>query len=495
MAFAGLDVGTSGSKLLVYDLDGTVIFKSSRKYEEHGIDGHRELNPEEVMKQVKTVLQEAGEKCSQQIEALAVTSLGESIVCLDENDEVLYNSMLTGDSRGIEETQEIIETIGAVRIFEITGLPPNELYGLPKYMWLNQNTQAIKKARSICFYEDFVGYMLTGERKVSYSSAARSMAFDIRKMEWSGELLKLAGIETDQMSTPVKPCTVIGQILPQIAKELHLNTNMKLVVGGHDQSCAALGSGLADMETGECGMGTCEFLFAMLPEAQMTSFMIENDFTCIPYILPGTYLSSLEVTTCGALKNWARDSILQGIDRKCLEKNKYFYTYADELAKDILTDVLILPQFGSSGNPNLSMDAKGTITGLTIHTKVEEIYRAILEGMAFQMYLSYEKLKTLGTQMKRIAVTGGGAASELTLQIMADIFNMKVISLKNEESGTMGCMLMAAVGIGAYDSLKEGMERVVKIKKEFLPNGQMHRYYMIKFKRYKNLYEKMYDFK
>lgn len=324
MAFAGLDVGTSGAKLLVYDLDGAILFTASRKYEELGSGGRRELNPETVMKNVKEVLREAGENCPEKIEAMAVTSLGESVVCLDKEGRVLANSMLTGDPRGIEEIKEIIETMGAQKIFEITGLPPNELYGLPKYMWLNRNTDAVKRAEAILFYEDFVGHMLTGQRKVSYSSAARSMAFDIRKMEWSKELLKLAGIRAEQMSEPVKPCTVIGAILPETAKELHLSPDMMLVAGGHDQSCAALGSGLNRIEAGECGMGTCEFLFTMLPEPLMTPYMMDNDFTCIPYILPGTYLSSLEVTTCGALKNWARDSILKGFRMECEERGRAF---------------------------------------------------------------------------------------------------------------------------------------------------------------------------
>ncbi len=339
---------------------------------------------------------------------MAVTSLGESVVCLDKEGRVLANSMLTGDPRGIEEIKEIIETMGDQKIFEITGLPPNELYGLPKYMWLNRNTDAVKRAEAILFYEDFVGYMLTGQRKVSYSSAARSMAFDIRKMEWSKELLKLAGIRAEQMSEPVKPCTVIGAILPETAKELHLSPDMMLVAGGHDQSCAALGSGLNRIEAGECGMGTCEFLFTMLPEPLMTPYMMDNDFTCIPYILPGTYLSSLEVTTCGALKNWARDSILKGFRMECEERGESFYSRIDEAVRDIRTEVMVLPQFGSAGNPDLSMDARGTITGLTIHTKAEEIYRAILEGMAFQMYLSYERLKKLGTKMESLVATGGG---------------------------------------------------------------------------------------
>ena len=147
MAFAGMDVGTSGCKLLVYDLDGNVIFKAVRHYAEEGGAGRRELNPELVLQKVKEVLRETGDNCPEPLEAMAVASLGESVVCLDEEDRVLANSMLTGDSRGIPETKEIIKRIGARRIFEITGLPPNELYGLPKYMWLNRNSDAIKKQR------------------------------------------------------------------------------------------------------------------------------------------------------------------------------------------------------------------------------------------------------------------------------------------------------------------------------------------------------------
>lgn len=495
MAFAGMDVGTSGCKMLVYDLDGKVIFQSGRRYKETGGNGQRELNPEEVLKKVKEVLREVGRNCPEKIDAMAVTSLGESVVCLDENNRVLVNSMLTGDCRGIAETQEIIRVLGAENIFEITGLPPNELYGLPKYMWLNQNTEAIKKAKAILYYEDFVGYILTGERKVSYSSAARSMAFDIKKLEWSGEFLALAGIRPEQMSQPVSPCTVVGKILPEIAEELCLNSDMKIVAGGHDQTCAALGSGLMDMKQGECGMGTCEFMFTMLPNVKMTPYMMQNNFTCIPYVLPGTYLSSIEVTTCGALKNWAHDCIFQGIVRECRKKDINFFAYMDEMAKNLHTDILVLPQFGSAGNPNLSMDARGTIAGLTIHTKPEELYRAILEGMAFQMYLAYERMEKLGTQMNAIAVTGGGAASELTLQIRADIFGMKVYSLESNESGTLGCMLMAATAMGAYSDLKDGIRRAVKIKKEYRPDLEMHQYYMKKYERYQALYELMYDFK
>ena len=131
------------------------------------------------------------------------------------------------------------------------------------------------------------------------------------KKEWSEELLGAAGISLQQMSVPVAPSTVIGTVLPEIAERLGLNHELKVIAGGHDQTCAALGSGLISSENGEIGMGTCEFMFTMLPEIKMTPYMIQNNFTCIPYVLNNTYLSSIEVTTCGILKNWARDTIFR----------------------------------------------------------------------------------------------------------------------------------------------------------------------------------------
>lgn len=493
-AYAGLDVGTSSTKAVVYDAEGNVLYTAQRHYMESGDNGRRELDPIIVKNAVYEVLKEVGNQCPARVKALSVASLGESIVCLDSCGRTLYPSMLTGDSRGIFETEELIRRVGARKIFEITGLPPNELYGLPKYMWLNRNTDVIQKSTAILFYEDYVGYLLTGERKVSYSSADRSLAFDVQKKEWSEELLSYAGIRLSQMSCPIAPCSIVGKILPDVAANLHLDPELKVVAGGHDQTCAALGSGLDHPERGECGMGTCEFMFMMLPRPQMTEYMIDNNFTCIPYVIEGTYLTSLEITTCGILKNWARDTILKGFLSEKKEGENDF-TFLDRAVSGRTTDLLILPQLGSAGNPYLSMDAAGSITGLSIHTKAEEFYLAILEGIAFQQYLSYLRLKKLGITMNSFVATGGGAASDLTLQMRADLFNMKVGSLKNDESGTAGCMMMAATADGVYPDLKEAVRNVVHIDKIFYPDSQMLGYYLEKYKRFEEFFNRMHDWR
>lgn len=491
--YAGIDIGTSGVKILVYDRKGSVVCQASRSYQELGTKGCRELDPEIVKEKLMELLCEVGRYCGQSIRALAVASLGESVVCLDKNDRHMANSMVTGDARGADEIQYVIDDFGEKRIFEITGLPPNELYGLPKYMWLNGHTDVIRRAEAILFYEDYAGYLLTGKRKVSYTSAARSLAFDIRSKSWSKELLAYAGIRACQMSEPVAPLTVVGEISPEIAEKTGLNPRLKIISGGHDQTCAAIGSGLTRLRTSECGMGTCEFMFLMMPRLQMTEYMIEHDFTCIPYVLEDRYLTSLEVTTCGILKSWAKNTIFSGMSERCREQGKNFYDEIEVLARDVLTEVMVLPQFGSSGNPDLNMNTFGTITGLTIHTKPEEIYRAILESFAFQMRYSYERLKKTGVETDKIIATGGGAKSELTLQIRADVFNIEVAALENEESGTLGCAIMAAAADGAFETIEAAISAMVKYKRTYKPDARMVDYYNEKYKKFEILYEKMHE--
>lgn len=495
MSYAGLDIGTSTSKLVVYRRDGCELLKLSRRYAEEGSDGRRELNPRVVLQAVDQLLRELGSSEVEPVEALAIASLGESFICVDAQGQFLGNSMVTGDKRGAEETQALSLQFGELGIMRRTGLVPSELYSLPKLMWLHRHTDITQRSHSVYFYEDYFGHYLTGVRAVSYSSASRSMAFDIVKNEWIDEYLALAGLSADQFSPPVPSATVVGRLLPEMAQRYGLNANMLIVAGCHDQAAAALGSGLCEQSSAETSMGTCEFMLTMLPGPQASQYMIDNHLSCIPYVIPETYLTSLEVTTCGILKNWARDLLYGAVSEALEAKGQSFYgDFIEHRMMNLRSEVLALPQFGSSGNPNLSMNATGTLAGLSIHTKPEEIYLAIIEGMSFQLKLAYQRLESLGVRVERIMATGGGAASDASLQVRADVFNMDVIRMRSQETGTLGCMLLAACAHGAYSSLEDAIHSVVKVGRVFHPSSEAVEYYAGKYERYCELFRRMGDF-
>ncbi|MDL2295516.1 hypothetical protein LJC18_01725 [Lachnospiraceae bacterium OttesenSCG-928-E19] len=494
MLVAGLDVGTSGCKVVVYNLEGDVKASHSHSYAEEGTKGYREIDPMIVLGAVKKCLENVSKELEEPIRALAIATLGESVVCVDEKGSILGKAMVTGDKRGIAEIDEILKCISAKQIMEITGASLSEMYSLPKFVWMNKNTDMIKKAQYIFLFEDYIGYYLTGKRMVSSSSASRTMIYDIEKKGWSEELLDIAGINEEQMSKVVDSGTIIGTILPEIAEELELPKSLQVVTGGHDQECAALGAGVVSGGVAEDGHGTCEVMNVMLGKLMKTEYMRKRDLACVPGVIPETYMTNIEITTCGILMNWSRDCIFEGIRTKCERNGQSFFEYMDEIASDIETDILALPQFGSSGNPDIDYDAKGLIWGLTVHTRPEEIYRALKESMAFQMKMAYEDLQVLGINVNQIALTGGGAVSPLTNQIRADVFGVQTVSLKNNEAGTLGCMIIAAKALGYYASFEEGVKRAVKVKEHYEPQKAKKNYYETKYKRYKRLYKTMHKF-
>lgn len=491
MAIAGIDIGTSGLKVIIFGNEGNILYQAHRKYQEIREYGFRELSPVIVAQHVFSALEESIQNTNQKIAAIAVASLGESLVFLDQNDKVLCHSMVTGDVRGAEQALDIQKTFNEQKIMEITGLTPCEMYSLPKLMWMRQNTSVLDRTHKIYFFEDYIGYLLTGERKVSYTSAARSMAFDIRHKVWCESLLSIAELDESLFSDPVAPGTVIGTILPRMAARLHLSPDTIVVAGGHDQSLAALGGALIDPSIAEDGHGTCEFLSVMLPKNPDLSIMAEQDLPCSPYILPDQYLTGLEITTCGALMNWSQETIFSGVRQQCQKKNINFFEYMDQQAKNIRTDISVLPQFGSSGNPDINYHVTGTIAGLTLHTTLPDIYLGLKESLAFQMRLAYEYSQKAGISIQKLVFTGGGSSSRLTAQIRADVFRMPVYRLACNEAGAMGCMILSAVALGIYTDIRTCVDNLVHFSDEIVPTDGCKDMYEEKFQKYKQFYQYM----
>lgn len=491
MVIAGLDIGTSSSTLAIYNTQGRLLYKDSKNYHAFGTGGERKLNISTVKNKVKDLFLNAVKFGFDSIDALAISSIGESMVFLDKNDQILSDAIVTGDGRGQDELQEIVEKFNPTEIMQITGLPPNILYSLPKCLWLKKHSDVLKKTDKVFLFEDYFGYCLTGMRMVSYSSAARSMAFDIKNKKWNDQLLNLAGLSKDLFSIPVSSGTVLGKILPKVAEELGLKQQTLVIVGAHDQAVAALGAGLVDLDTAETGMGTCQFTSILLPEYTVNDIMLKHDFACMPYILEDTFFTSIEITTCGSLKNWYKKTFFAENDSDTSD----FFKYIDDKAKDKLNDLIVLPQFGSAGNPHLRMDADGIFYGLNLNTSREEIYRAILESFALQTLLCLNILNTIniGLEVNEIIATGGGAQSALNLQIMANVLNKNISSSQNVESGTIGCFILAGFGIGIFDDIHSAVQRFTPTHYHFRPDKDLQEYYQKKSKKYNKIYENYFD--
>ena len=226
MKIAGLDIGTTGCKLTVFDENGNQLGKAYRDYPvRRAVSGH-EIDISTMMESVYAVI---GEMAAQypDIAGIGVTSFGETFVMVDEAGEPLHNAMLYTDPRGAEECAELKAKLGAERIAQTTGLAPHEMYSISKMMWIRKHRPEVyAAARRIHLIEDFVVWHLTRKAQIDYSLATRTMAFDIHRLTWSREVFDAAGIDVSLMSEPVPTGTGAGTVTPEAARRTGLSPGL-----------------------------------------------------------------------------------------------------------------------------------------------------------------------------------------------------------------------------------------------------------------------------
>lgn len=479
MKIAGLDIGTTGCKLTVFDEKGNHLGKAYREYPVRRTVGGHEMDITAVMESVYAVLEEMASR-HPDMAGIGVTSFGEAFVMTDDAGEPLHDAMLYTDPRGAEECRELCERLGERRIAAMTGLRPHEMYSVSKMMWIKRHRPDVyAQAKRIHLIQDYVVWHLTNKAQIDYSLATRTMAFDIRTLTWSREIFEAAGIHVSLMSEPVPTGTAAGTITPDAARRTGIQPDCRIVSVSHDQVAAAVGAGAFDSTAAVDGAGTVECLTPVYDGIPDMDVMYRGYFAVVPYVIPGKYIAYAFSYTGGALIQWCVDTLAKGEQHQALES---------ACAGDEPTGLLVLPHFAGAATPYMDTGSKGAILGLTTSTTLPEIYRACMEGVAYEMRLNYEALKDSGVRFTKLKATGGGARSKVWMQIKADVLNMPVTALNTADAGIVGCAMLTGVSIGAFADLKEAAAVMVQETETYLPRAEMHRKYMQVYERYRNVY-------
>lgn len=483
---AGLDIGTTGCKCTVYNNQGEFVNQAYREYEDN--DSEHQLNLELVWEKVLTILKEAVQNIDR-LDAIGVSSFGESFVLLDENDKVLMDSMLYTDPRGKKQCSKIIKRFGNEYLNQSTGLKANPMYSISKLMWVKENRSEIyDRTKYIFLVQDFIVYKLSGIRQIDYSLASRTMAFDINKLSWNEKILSFAGIEKNKLSKPVATGSRAGFIKKELAKKLNLNQDLVIVSGGHDQIAAAVGAGITDLNMAVDGIGTVECITPVFSEAIDRSVMHDNSYAIIPF-LKANYVSYAFTFTGGALLKWYRDKIADLETEKIRKRNENPYHYFNKKVDlSAPSSLLILPYFSGAATPYMDNSAKGVIIGLSTESKKSDIYQALMEAVSFEMFLNMEKLEEAGIKIKELRATGGGSRSQKWLQMKANIYGKKIKALANVEAGSLGSIMLAGTACGIYKDLQEAENVFIKDFKIYKPNLNVHKKYLEKYQKYKKIY-------
>ncbi len=490
MKIAGLDIGTTGCKLTVFDEQGHDLGKAYRDYPVRRQVGGHEIDISVVMESVYAVIREMTERYSD-ITGIGVTSFGETFVLTDEEGTPLHTAMLYTDPRGAEECAFLTEKLGADSIARISGLAPHEMYSVCKIMWLKKHRPEVyQQARHIFLIGDYVGWHLTGAAQIDYSLATRSMAFDIGRLTWSDEILDAAGIDPSLLSKPVPTGTVAGCITKAAAKKTGLNPDCRIVTVSHDQVAAAVGAGAFDGETAVDGAGTVECLTPIYDSLPDIAVMSKGYFSVVPYVIPGKYVAYAFSYTGGALIQWCVNTFAKAEQEEARQQGMAVNPYLEQqYSKQEPTGLLVLPHFAGAATPYMDTGSRGAILGLNAGTSLPEIYRACMEGVAYEMRLNYDALADSGIHFTRLHATGGGARSKVWMQMKADILNLPITALKTSDAGTVGSAMLTGVAVGAFTDLKEAAAIMVRQRETYYPDPQRHEQYMRIYERYKKVYD------
>lgn len=487
MKIAGLDIGTTGCKLTVFDENGNYLDKAYCDYPvTRKVSGH-EIDAAGILKGVKKVMKEMG-ILHPDIAGIGVTSFGETFVLTDEKGSPLYPAMLYTDPRGTKECKELKEKLGEKRIAAITGVNPHEMYSVSKMMWLKRHEPEIyAKGSHLFLIEDFVVFHLTGRAQIDYSLASRTMAFDIRHLRWSDEILRAAEIDRSLLSDTVPAGTSAGSIRSEIAAAAGLSGDTVIVSISHDQVAAAVGAGVFDPDIAVEGAGTVECITPICDGLPEIETMSAGNYAVVPYVVPGKYVCYAFSYTGGALIQWCVDTIAKKEKELAEKEGVSANTYLERQAESP-TGILVLPHFAGAATPYMDTGSKGAILGLTADTSAAEIYRACMEGVGYEMMVNMEYLKKSCVDFKMLHAAGGGARSAEWTQMKADMLNIPITTLETMDAGTVGSAMLTGIVTGCFKSLEDAAEKMVVKKEVYLPRAEMHEKYEKVYRRYRDVY-------
>ena len=462
---AGLDIGTTGCKVTAFTPDGECLGREYRKYATRHAGSLHEIDAEALASAVLDVVAAANARFGK-IDAMGVSSFGEAFVLADEAGKPLRPILLCTDSRGADEAKAFASEFGAERAARISGLLPNESYSLPKLMWLKAHEPDVfARAKYVMLVEDYVIYLLTGERVIDHSLATRTAAFDIHALRWSGEILDAAGVPVEMFSRPLATGSVAGVTAD----------GTMIVASGHDQVACAVGAGVFEPGKAAEGAGTVECMTPVYSDIPETIDFQRDNYAVVPYF--GNYVTYAFSYTGGELLRWCADDLF-GKSHEELQDGDYKGP----------TGLLVLPHLAGAATPYMDSGSKGAIVGLTLGTKARDVYFACMEAVAYEMRLNMERLAASGVRFSRLVATGGGAKSKLWMQIKADVLGIPFDALEVEDAGTVGCAMMAGVASGAYRDLVEAKAAMVKKVGTYEPDQSRHERYAEVFSRYTRLY-------
>ena len=480
MLYIGVDLGTSAVKLLLMDEKGEIKNVISREYPlffPH--PGWSEQHPEDWKKAVLEGIPELlkGQDASQ-VAGIGAGGQMHGLVVLDENDDVIRPAILWNDGRTQKQVDYLNEDIGRDVLSERTANIAFAGFTAPKILWMRENEpELFARIRKIMLPKDYINYILTGVHCTDYSDASGMLLLDVKNRCWSREMLDLCGITEDQMPKLFESYECVGTLKPEIAACLGLPASVRVAAGAGDNAAAAVGTGTVGEGGCNISLGTSGTVFissehfGVDPHNALHSF----DHADGGYHLMGCMLSA------ASCNKWLMENVLGTSD---------FAAEQAPITDDRLGNngVFFLPYLMGERSPINDVLARGTFTGMTMDTGRVDMVQAMLEGVAFAIRDSVEVARSLGIQINRSNICGGGAKSPLWKKIMANVLNIELDSSESEQGPGMGGAMLAMVACGAYPTVKAACDAIVHVTSTVKPDPEIAARYEKRYSQFREIY-------
>ena len=476
MNYLGIDVGTGGTRALIMDLQGQVVASASAEHEHFASPrpGWAEQDPRDWWQAcgaaVRKALQ-AGNVRAHDIGCVGFSGQMHGAVLLDSADEVVRPAIIWCDQRSEAQCQELEKLIGRDALIHLTCNPPLTNFTVTKFLWVRETEpQAWDRVAHVMLPKDYVRFRLTAERAIDMADASGTLLLDVANRKWSAEVLAKTGIDHKLLPALFESPQVCGKVSTAGAEATGLKAGTPVVAGAGDQAAGAVGMGIARVGAVSSTIGTSGVVFAstdrpaMDPQGRLHTFC---------HAIPGRWHVMGVTQAAGLSLRWYRDqfgSASPGVQKK--DGRDPYDVFAEEAAAAPAGSegALWAPYLMGERTPHLDPNARGALVGLTASHTRAHVIRAILEGVAFSLKDTFTIFEEMKVPVTAIRLGGGGARSPLWRQIQADVYGHEVEIVAAEEGAAYGAAILAGTGAGAWSSVEQACDSIVRVAKKIAPN-------------------------
>jgi xylulokinase len=490
----GIDIGTSGTKTVLFNETGETITSALEEYPLYQPNiGWAEQDPEDWWKAscagICKVLAKSGINPGD-ISGIGLSGQMHGMVLLDADNKVLRRSIIWCDQRTTAECEQITSLVGDKRLIEITANPALVGFTASKIMWVKNHEPAIfEKINKILLPKDYVRFRLTGEFATEVSDASGMQLMDIPGRCWSGEVLSKLGIDRDWLADLHESQVVSGKVNNEGAASTGLKVGTPVVGGGGDQAAGAVGNGIVKPGVVSSTIGTSGVVFAYLDKISIDPKGRVQTFC---HAVPNTWHVMGVTQAAGFSLKWFRDNLckeemsvaeLMGVDP---------YVLMDQEAEKVAVGsngLIYLPYLIGERTPHIDSDAKGVFFGLSTMHKKSDMIRSVMEGVVYSLKDCLGIIAGMGVDVSEVRASGGGGKSKIWKQMQADIFGLPMTTINSSEGPALGVALLAGVGAGVYKNVAEACDTAIQVKNVQQPIDSNISVYS----KYYELYGKLYN--